>query len=381
MEALHIKHNKCPFCQTDLKHQSVKCPDGRFMPLLVCYKCKSYFYKRFWYNELKLLAEKQNKNLSKNIFIYKEAVIPSDSIFKISQPTITKRKRRTTNQRTNKPYIKPSNKNIHMQISMKKSSPTVMPSEQVSTNKQTILKSELESCRFYNNGYCDYKNTKCHPFSITCKRNQYSTNKLNPVEPTKLKPQPLTTKNHINGQYTEAILLSYNRKCFNDNHILKDTDIMIRVVRPSGEIVGITIKAAFCKDCDCYIVLKRDFNNAKHIGVLLCSVEEIKVQASFKPSKTTSGNESKIHALGYNVMKKFDYTQKQREVILANIIENHGITQHEILSIIDLNITRHQSQANYSNAVSKWKHDRVYVSNYKYGDLPEVIIDKVKRSR
>ena len=367
MEILFVKHNKCPFCQTDLKHRSVKCPDGRFMPLLACDKCNSYFYRRYWYNELKSLADKQHKKLNKKVFMYKEMVLPVEPIFKTHKPTLPRRHKKTDNKKKNKPRTKPS--------------AAIQFSEEIPIKKQVILRSEVESCRFYRYGYCDYKNTKCHPFSITCKRNQYFTNKYQPNKSTEQTSQALTTKHNTGNQYTEAILLSYNKKCFNDNHIINDTDIMIRVVRPSGEIIGVTIKAAFCQNCNHYIVLKQDFDYAKHIGVLLCNVEDIKVQSSLKPLTATFGNESKIHTLGYNVMKKFDYTQKQREVILANIIENHNITQHEILSIIDLNIARHQNQLNYAEAVSKWKHDRVYVSNYKHGDLPEVIIDKVKRSR
>lgn len=91
-----------------------------------------------------------------------------------------------------------------------------------------------------------------------------------------------------------------------------------------------------------------------------------------------TSTESRVHSLGYNVIKqRYNYTFEQRKIILANIIENYGITQHEILSMLDTNIARKINLPSYVDAVQKWQQDREFVTNYKTGDIPEVIVDEI----
>ena len=128
-----------------------------------------------------------------------------------------------------------------------------------------------------------------------------------------------------------------------------------------------------------YFVLKEDFKKAKEQGVLLCSVEDRTHHYLQKHSnqKYNTIGESEVHKMGYNVRKDFGYTEKQRHVILANIIENTNITRHEILSVIDAGIARHQSKTTHQHAVQCWLSDREFVANYKAGDMPEVLIEKM----
>lgn len=133
----------------------------------------------------------------------------------------------------------------------------------------------------------------------------------------------------------------------------------------------------YCTKCNQYIILKKDFDATKQKGALLCQVEDKTSQYLLKHKNSSLGNESQIHMLGYNVIKKYNYTHEQRKVILSNVIENYNISKHEILSIIDMNIARHKNQTNYSDAVNKWIQDREYVLKYEAGDCPEVIASKV----
>lgn len=38
---------------------------------------------------------------------------------------------------------------------------------------------------------------------------------------------------------------------------------------------------------------------------------------------------------------------------------------------------QHKTQFNYADAVLAWQEDLEFVQNYKHGDIPEVIIDKM----
>ena len=77
------------------------------------------------------------------------------------------------------------------------------------------------------------------------------------------------------------------------------------------------------------------------------------------------------------IKQGYNYTFAQRKIILANIMENYGVTQHEILSMLDTNIARKTNLPNYTEAIEKWQQDREFVVNYELGDCPEVVIDEV----
>ncbi|MCM1212246.1 MAG: hypothetical protein NC318_11640 [Blautia sp.] len=182
-----------------------------------------------------------------------------------------------------------------------------------------------------------------------------------------------------NPQYVKAIVLSHNRKCVFEEHRLTSVTAIIRVLTTNNnKVIDIKVPAAYCKECNQYIILKTDFKSIKQKGTLLCHViDETPEYIAKHKNSSYSGTESKVHWLGYNVIKQHGYTFAQRKIILANIIENYGITQHEILSMLDANIARKVNLPNYEEAVEKWKQDREFVSNYKTGDVPEVVVDEV----
>lgn len=175
-----------------------------------------------------------------------------------------------------------------------------------------------------------------------------------------------------------AIVLSDNRKCIYKNHEMKDVIAKINIATKNDKIELISLPAAYCYTCSTYFVLKEDYKKAKLQGILLCSVDDrtSKYIQKHKNSTYTIG-ESQIHKMGYNVRKNNGYSDVQRRIVLANIMENTNITKHEILSIIDSGIARHKGQKSYQNAVSLWKNDREFVTNYKKGDMPEVLIENI----
>lgn len=180
----------------------------------------------------------------------------------------------------------------------------------------------------------------------------------------------------------EAIVLSDNRKCIYSNHELTDIVAILRIAIPSGKVIDYSIPAAYCKECDAYFVLKQDFNKAKLRGIILCPVIDKDVYNTRKKYNIKStGGESKIHELGYNVRKGNNYTTEQRHIVLANILENTNISMHEIQSNISRCIKQHQKQMNYAEAVRCWINDYDFLTTYKSGDIPQVIIKQIKIGR
>lgn len=214
-----------------------------------------------------------------------------------------------------------------------------------------------------------------------------SFKKVTPSENSKLKIANKPVFNKDIKKYTTvigvtAIVINDNRKCIHDSHNIIDVEAIIRIAKPDGKIINHTVQAAYCEECNMYFLLKTELKTAKSIGVLLCQIIDKNTYINdIKSNKVNSNNESRIHQLGYNVQKGFGYTDKQRETILANIIENTDISKHEITSLLQRCINQHKNQQNYQEAVKCWKHDYEFISSYKHDDMPEVIIEKIKMGR
>lgn len=191
--------------------------------------------------------------------------------------------------------------------------------------------------------------------------------------------QTVIKKSHdISEVGITAIVLSDNRKCTNNNHKMIDLNATLRIAQTDGKIINHIIPAAYCEICDTYFVLKSDYKIAKKQGIILCPIIDMTRNANSKKNVTSPAtSESRIHQLGYNVKKGNGYTKEQRQLILANILENTDITRHEIESCISRPMNQHKNQLNYSEAVLAWKEDLEFIKSYKLGDIPEVVIEKI----
>lgn len=156
-----------------------------------------------------------------------------------------------------------------------------------------------------------------------------------------------------------------------------DLNATLRIAQPDGKIINHIIPTAYCEICDTYFVLKSDYKNAKKQGIILCPVIDMTGNTNNKKNVASiATSESRIHQLGYNVKKGNGYTKEQRQLILANILENTDITRYEIESCISRPMNQHKNQLNYSEAVLAWKEDLEFIKSYKLGDIPEVVIEK-----
>lgn len=254
-----------------------------------------------------------------------------------------------------------------------------IPYEKIENNKSVIDVNIVKHCIYFENKICTYFNELCNPNSVRCKNPQIlyedkkKTNNEKDTSKTDISPKSIKP-NH----FVKAVVLSHNKKCLYNEHSLTDINAIIKVLIYNNKVMDITVPAAYCEECDQYLLLKKDFESIKQKGVLLCLIIDKTSEYIEKYSSVSyNATESKVHRLGYNVIKQCAYTYEQRKIILANIMENYNITQHEILSMLDANIARKISLPNYADAVNKWKQDREYVANYKHGDCPEVIINEV----
>lgn len=184
--------------------------------------------------------------------------------------------------------------------------------------------------------------------------------------------------NNINEIGVTTIVLNDNRKCTNNKHNVIDLNAIVRIAKKDGEITTCTVPAAYCKECDTYFMLKKDYKIAKENGKILCPIIDFTHEGQKKnKNKNLSSSESRIHQLGYNVQRGSNYTKEQRQLILANIMENTNISKHEIESCITRPMLQHKTQPNYTDAVLAWQQDLEFIKNYKSGDIPEVVVGKL----
>ncbi len=334
--------------------------------------------KSIKFNEI--MSKKINKSISEETeFVtyrctfkgfYNSYILYDGKWNKISK-TINSKKNRSTNTKS-KSKLKHKNQTIKE-----------IPYEKVSKPKTIVDINIVKNCLYFRNKICTYFNDICNPYSIKCKnpnillgKDKYTSQIINDQSNKRNKIKEGASEK---PQYVKAIVLSHNKKCVYEEHTLVNINAIIRVLTNSNRVVDIVVPAVHCKECNQYIILKSDFKSIKLKGTLLCRViDETPEYIAKHKSSSYSGTESRVHFLGYNVIKQgYNYTFEQRKIILANIIENYGITKHEILSMLDTNIARKINLPNYKDAVAKWRQDREFVANYNLGDCPEVIIDEV----
>lgn len=376
-QKVKIRGEVCPFCKSVLGVSRVTTPNGDKIRCLECVSCKAYFYTEFNYNRLRKAADSSNVRLNRDVIIY------------YGNPVITFDNRTKKSTSSNKNNTKKKHKKKNVKNKNKSKSISDFPRETV----KRIPKAIDSQCVYYRKSLCIYLNDNCDASSIRCpnRKTYEAIDKItknmsehlqmkNVVEKTRsvkesktLKTLPLFKEIGIT-----AIVITYNRKCVYEEHKLIDVIGKVRIVKSNGEIIVYDIPTSYCNECNLYFVLKHDFEIAKIEGVILCPVIDKTKGQSIDSLKSKTGNESRIHMLGYNVKKNSGYTQKQRQIILSNILENYPeISIHEIKSHLKRCASQHGNQKNYANAVKCWQEDYEFISQYKKGDMPQVIINKI----
>ena len=71
--------------------------------------------------------------------------------------------------------------------------------------------------------------------------------------------------------------------------------------------------------------------------------------------------ESILMQYGYNVSQTVGLSARQRQKILAVMIDNKVLSKSEIISYLDFFIRQHGSRNNMGIAISKWEDDREFV--------------------
>ena len=371
--ALIIRENKCPLCERILTHSNIHMPNSECLKCLECKFCNAYFLDSYAFDKLHNNAYQINRKVNHNVYkyvkdlpTYKPMVVNRicDSSHKTKQPVKNK-----------KTKLKKSKK-------VKLTRQKIIPQTQVTLDTTLVKKTKKKrlvnpKCKHYKNGYCLYINKKCIVNSKWCQ------NKTLVVHNKTIVQQPIVHKqlntNHEYPRYITAIVLSDNRKCIYSEHVLHDLNGVVKVATSKGDILDKTLSLSYCEECDKFIMLKSEYLRLSKCYAILCEVTDYthSSQNKYHTHRNLSSGESRIHKMGYNVIDDDNNTTEQRHARLASMMENFNISCSEIISCIERPMNQHKNQSNYQRAVERWAKDIEFVKNYKLGDMPEVIIDKI----
>ena len=174
-----------------------------------------------------------------------------------------------------------------------------------------------------------------------------------------------------------VVVVSNTLPCSSKGHKTKDVLAKFPALNENGDLKYIELAASYCFNCNRFTVLKDSFNSIQ--DRIMCKViDETSESKTDKPDEIEIEQRSSIlFYYGYNVQTKKNISEKQRQIILSSVIEAQLMERRDIINHLTTLIDRGSKIPSWKIATQKWRQDREFVSNYKLGDLPPVIFDKV----
>ena len=180
--------------------------------------------------------------------------------------------------------------------------------------------------------------------------------------------------NQYGISFEDFVVRSNIFRC-NKNHELESIQALISVLKYNGEVSNEIVSTGFCKHCNCYFILERDYLRLRSLGLPLC--RQITEKAYHENGDELFNGEglnpqSVLNQIGYNVNANEDLSNTQRQDILAFAVETGLYTPSGICSFLDWLIDKNSRVLNrdMSDAIRKWTEDRNYIARYKIGTRP-----------
>lgn len=169
-------------------------------------------------------------------------------------------------------------------------------------------------------------------------------------------------------------------KCTHTGHTIQNIDAVLNIVDFEGKKKEIKIPAGYCPQCKIYFIMESTYQNLKKQGNILCRVSDEKtyVKAGYL-NNAKLAQESILMQYGYSVSQIDGVTEKQRRIILVNLIDNNILSKSEIISYLDFFINQRAGRSNMELAISKWKADREFVEQYRIGEYTRYGVNAIHR--
>ena len=236
----------------------------------------------------------------------------------------------------------------------------------------TQTKDQMKICFVFNKGCICYEKFISEIKSDSSKIIANTT-------PSKEIQQPSKPKLHKIG-VKDFIIRGNVFRCMHKLHQIQNVDAEVKVSLNNGEDKLFQISAGYCQQCNVYFIMESTYQELKRKGIILCRVTDSKTYAKggfMNGSKLAQ--ESILMQYGYNVSQTVGLSARQRQKILAVMIDNKVLSKSEIISYLDFFIRQHGSRNNMGVAISKWEDDREFVEHYRSGEYTKFGVNAIYR--
>lgn len=138
--------------------------------------------------------------------------------------------------------------------------------------------------------------------------------------------------------------------------------------------------AYYCKECDRYFMLERDFIKLSHVGAFGCRVitESTYLSASKTNNYASWNEQSVLRAYGYTVNKTDNLSPAQRQSILMFIYKNSIMQLERMISLIEWFMDRHRAN-DCIDARRKWQEDIDFLKEQrdKLGTYRDIMVRNI----
>ena len=229
-------------------------------------------------------------------------------------------------------------------------------------------------CRYKEKDYCTYSNRNCNPNALSCYKNHKPKNLV-------IAPIPKATasldekKSSIDSnlfpiKYDKTVLihektviyvfggaLSIKKKKLKDYKIIVD-DIVDKTRKLSLYVICNTNNGDFYMGEQ---VLKYYMKKNYRPNVIF----------RYAGSNTCTRTLSSIDMSEMSILKMYGYTvgksglsMQQRHALLEHILDNKIMKGHDIISLLQFNISMREHESRFSQAITDWKNDIGFVAHY-----------------
>ena len=94
------------------------------------------------------------------------------------------------------------------------------------------------------------------------------------------------------------------------------------------------------------------------------------------PTESGMAEESILHIYGYNVSAADDLTDRERQDILARLLDYGIVTSVQVLGLLEVLTFLGARNRMMANAVEKWRRDLAFVNTYKLSDQRTIWINR-----
>lgn len=160
----------------------------------------------------------------------------------------------------------------------------------------------------------------------------------------------------------------------NIHHVNKDMAGEIEICDRYGNSSKCLFPIAYCASCNLYYILEGTYEELKKLGVIIGQIMKPEQYEDYKKHCLNFNNwreEGPLKIMGYNANKESNYTDIQRQKILARIMEKNVLSRDHILSYLDTFIKTHTGA---KDAICKWKSDRRFVEQYNILQMEKIKI-------